>query len=111
MKAYGVQPEAWRPLAQGSNNIFQTPELLKLAEKYGKSVAQITLRWNIQRGVVVIPKSTHKERMAENLDVWDFTLDQEEMDVIASLNQGHSTALDHYAAVTAERLNELKIHD
>ena len=111
MKAYGVQPEAWRPLAQGSNNIFQTPKLLKLAEKYGKSVAQITLRWNIQRGVVVIPKSTHKERMAENLDVWDFTLDQEEMDVIASLNQGHSTALDHYAAVTAERLNELKIHD
>lgn len=111
MKIYGVQPEAWRPLAQGANGIFQNPELEAIAGKYKKTVAQIVLRWNIQRGVVVIPKSVHKERMAENMNIWDFTLSAEDMEIISKLDQGRSMVLDHYSAETAKRLNGLKIHD
>lgn len=111
MKIYGVQPEAWRPLAQGTGGIFENPELKIIAEKYGKSVAQVVLRWNIQRGVVVIPKSVHKERMVENLDVWNFALSEEDMAAIDKLDQGKSIVIDHYSADTVKRLNGLKIHD
>ena len=111
MKLYGVQPQAWRPLAQGTNGIFQNPVLETISEKYGKTVAQIVLRWNIQRGVVVIPKTVHKERMVENLNVWDFALSAEDMERISSLDQGKSSVLDHYSAETAKRLNSLKLHD
>lgn len=111
MKMYGVQPEAWRPLAQGAGGIFRNPELETIADKYGKTVAQVVLRWNIQRGVAVIPKSTHKERMAENIDVWNFTLSAEDMEVINKLDRGVSLVLDHYSADTVRRLNGLKIHD
>lgn len=74
MKEYGVQPEAWGPFAEGKNNFFQNPILAEIAAKYGKSVAQVALRWNVQRGVVVIPKSVHKERIQENFNIWDFEL-------------------------------------
>ena len=72
MKEYGVVPEAWGPFAEGNHGIFTHPVLAAIGEKYGKTPAQVALRWNVQRGVVVIPKSVHKERMEQNIDVWDF---------------------------------------
>lgn len=111
MKELGVVPEAWGPLAEGKHGIFTHPVLTGIGEKYGKTVAQVALRWNVQRGVVIIPKSTHKERMEENLNIWDFQLDQEDMTAIAALDLGHSEIIDHSAAQTARFLNGWKIHD
>lgn len=111
MEEFKVQPEAWGPFAEGKFNIFSNETLLAIAQKYGKSVAQVALRWNIQRGVVVIPKSVHKERMEENLDIWDFTLSDEDMKAISLLDKGHSEIIDHSAAETAKWLNSWKIHD
>ena len=111
MEEFKVQPEAWGPFAEGKFNIFYNETLLAIAKKYGKSVAQVALRWNIQRGVVVIPKSVHKERMEENLDIWDFTLSDEDMKAISLLDKGHSEIIDHSAAETAKWLNSWKIHD
>ena len=111
MKELGVQPEAWGPMAEGKHGIFTHPVLTEIGEKYGKTAAQVALRWNVQRGVVIIPKSTHKERMEENLNIWDFQLDQEDMTAIAALDLGHSEIIDHSAAQTARFLNGWKIHD
>lgn len=85
MKEYGVQPEAWGPFAEGKNNFFQNPILAEIAAKYGKSVAQVALRWNVQRGVVVIPKSVHKERIQENFNIWDFELSDKDMETISDM--------------------------
>lgn len=74
MKEYGVRPEAWGPFAEGNHGIFTHPVLSSIGEKYGKSAAQVALRWNVQRGVVVIPKSVHKNRMEQNMNIWDFEL-------------------------------------
>lgn len=90
MKEFGVQPEAWGPLAEGRNNIFSHPVLTEIGEKYGKTAAQVALRWNTQRDVVIIPKSIHRERMKENLNIWDFALTDEEMAEIFALDLGHS---------------------
>lgn len=95
MKERGVQIESWAPFAEGRNRLFQNEVLLAVAHKHGKSVAQVVLRWLIQRGVVVIPKSARRERIAENLDVFDFALDGEDMAAIAALDQGKSSFLDH----------------
>ena len=95
MREYGVQPEAWAPFAEGKHGIFTQPVLTKIGEKYGKGAGQVALRWNTQRGVAVIPKSTHKERMEQNLDIWDFRLTDEEMQEIAALDIGHSEIIDH----------------
>ena len=95
MREYGVQPMAWAPFAEGKHGIFTHPVLTKIGEKYGKGAGQVALRWNMQRGVVVIPKSTHRERMEQNLDVFDFTLTDEEMKEIAALDIGHSEIIDH----------------
>lgn len=111
MEEFKVQPEAWGPFAEGKFNIFSNETLSAIAQKYGKSVAQVALRWNTQRGVVVIPKSVHKERMEENLDIWDFTLSDEDMKAISLLDKGHSEIIDHSAAETAKWLNGWKIHD
>lgn len=86
LNEYKIQHEAWAPFAEGKNGLFQNEILLSIGEKYHKSVAQITLRWLIQRGIVAIPKSTHMERMIENISVFDFQLDAEEMEKIASLD-------------------------
>ena len=91
----GVQIESWGPFAEGKNNIFQNELLLSLAGKYKKSVAQIILRWMTQRGVVAIPKSVRKERIAENFAVFDFELRPEDMAAIAALDTGRSMFLDH----------------
>lgn len=111
MKEYGVQPAAWGPLAEGKHNIFTHPVLTEIGGKYGKTAAQVALRWNAQRGVVIIPKSTHKERMEENMDIWDFSLSDEDMAAISKLDLGHSEIIDHTSAETAKFLNSWKIHD
>lgn len=105
-----MQPEAWGPLSEGQKNIFRHRLLSKIAARYGKSTAQVILRWNIQRGVVVIPKSARKERMEENLDIWDFALDSKDMDAIAAMDIGHSEIINHYSACTAKMLNATKIY-
>ena len=95
MREYGVQPMAWAPFAEGKHGIFTHPVLTRIGEKYGKGAGQVALRWNMQRGVVVIPKSTHRERMEQNIDVFDFSLTDEEMAEIAALDIGHSEIIDH----------------
>ena len=111
MKSLHVQPEAWGPMAEGKHDIFTHPILTELGRKYGKTAAQVALRWNAQRGVVIIPKSTHKERMEENFNIWDFALSDVDMAAIAKLDLGRSEIIDHSAAETAQFLNSWKIHD
>lgn len=92
---YGIQLEAWAPFGEGRGGLFENETLAAIGAKYGKSTAQVMLRWNIQRGVVVLPKSTHKERMEENLDVFDFELSAEDMAAISLLDTGKSQFFDH----------------
>ncbi|MBQ7159125.1 MAG: aldo/keto reductase [Treponema sp.] len=110
MKEYGVVPEAWGPFAEGKHDIFRNPLLLDIADKHGKSAAQVILRWNIQRGVVVIPKSTHKERMAQNFGVWNFSLDDEDMAQISKLDIGHSEIVNHFDPEFVKMISGWKIH-
>lgn len=95
MKKYHVQHEAWAPFGEGRGNMFTNPILQSIAEKYHRSIAQVILRWHLQRGIVVIPKSTHKERMAENFNVFDFHLTDTEMKTIASLDTKTSSFFSH----------------
>lgn len=95
MRERGVQIESWGPFAEGKNNLFTNPLLSSIADAHGKSVAQVVLRWLIQRDVVVIPKSVRPERMAQNLDVFEFTLTDEQMSRIAALDTGASLFFDH----------------
>lgn len=111
MREFGVQPEAWGPMAEGRHGIFAHPVLTAIGSKYGKTAAQAALRWNVQRGVAIIPKSIHKERMEENLNIWDFALDSEDMAAIAALDLGHSEIIDHFSAETAKYLSGWKIHE
>ena len=111
MKSLNVQPEAWGPMAEGKHGIFTHLVLTRIGQKYGKTAAQVALRWNVQRDVVIIPKSTHKERMEENFNIWDFTLSEEDMTAIAELDLGRSEIIDHSAAATVQFLNSWKIHD
>ena len=90
MRRYGVVPEAWAPLGGGRYNPFEEPDFVGIAKAHGKTVGQVLLRWNMQRGVVVIPKSTHVERIRENFDVWDFELTDAEMALISSHDMGYS---------------------
>ena len=92
---YGVQLEAWAPFGEGRKNMFELSELKEIGDKYGKTVAQVILRWHLQRGIVVIPKSTHLERMKENFNVFDFELAQEDMDVISKLDKNESSFFSH----------------
>ena len=91
----GVQIESWGPFAEGRNNLFSNPVLSAVATKYQRSIAQIVLRWLLQRGVVAIPKSVRPERMAENFDIFSFELDANEMAAIAALDTGKSVFFDH----------------
>lgn len=111
MREYGVVPQAWGPFAEGKYNIFSHPVLTKIGEKYGKTAAQVALRWNIQRCVSVIPKSTHKNRMQQNTDVWDFSLSDADMAEIAKLDTGHSEIVDHSSPEFVKMLHNLKIHE
>lgn len=96
MREFGTHVMAWAPLAEGRNNFFTNPVLEQIGAKYGKSVAQVALRWLTQRGVIIIPKSVHVERMEQNLDIFDFTLSDEDMAAIARLDTGASLFFDHH---------------
>ena len=111
MKEYGIQPEAWGPFAEGKHGIFTHPALTKIGQKYGKSAAQVALRWNVQRGVTVIPKSVHKELMEQNIDIWDFQLSDEDMAEIAGLDIGHSEIVDHSDPKFVQMLHQVKVHE
>ena len=111
MKEYGVVPEAWGPFAEGNHGIFTHPVLTAIGQKYGKSAAQVALRWNVQRGVVVIPKSVHKERIEQNMNIWDFQLSDEDMAEIAKLDIGHSEIVDHSDPKFVQMLHQMKIHE
>ena len=108
MDSEGVQIESWAPFAEGRNNLFGNGTLVSLAAKYRKSVAQVVLRWLIQRGVVVIPKSVRPERMAENIAVFDFHLAPEDMDLIATLDTRRSCFLSHRDPETVKWLGTMK---
>ncbi len=111
MKNFGIRAEAWGPFAEGKHGIFTHPVLTAIGEKYGKSAAQVALRWNVQRGVVVIPKSTHKERMEQNIDIWDFSLSSEDMKEIAKLDLGKSEIVDHSDPAFVKMVSGMKIHN
>ena len=96
MEEYGCRIMSWGPLAEGRNNFFTNPVLEGIGKKYGKSVAQVALRGLIQRGVIIIPKSVHIERMEQNIDIFDFTLSNEDMAEIAALDTGKSLFFDHH---------------
>ena len=112
MRHYGVHPEAWAPLGGGRYNPFENEMLKGIAEAHGKNIAQVILRWNVQRGVTVIPKSTHKERIMENFNIWDFSLTDEEMQQVASLDMGYvGTAVKHFDPDFVRMCCQRKIHD
>lgn len=112
MKKYGVQHEAWGPFAEGKKSCFTNPVLVEIGQNHGKTAAQTALRFLIQSDVVVIPKSTHKERIEENIAIWDFSLTDEEMNQISSLDQGYvGTAVKHFDPEFVRMCTGRKIHD
>lgn len=112
MRYYNVVPEAWAPLGGGRYNPFENEILMKIASEHNKTIAQIILRWNVQRGVVVIPKSTHKDRIEENFNIWDFILTDDEMKKISSLDMGYiGTAVKHFDPDFVRMCNQRKIHE
>ena len=96
MNEYNVVPEAWAPFNEGLRDFFNNPTLVEIGKKYGKSAAQVALRWNIERGVVAIPKTIHEDRMAQNIDVFNFTLSDDDMAQIKRLDIGHSEIVNHF---------------
>lgn len=94
MRGYNIIPQAWAPFAEGMNGMFTNPVLKAVADRHGKSTAQVILRWNVQRGVSVIPKSVHRNRMEENFSIWDFELSAEDMVQINALDLGYPQMLD-----------------
>ena len=112
MDYYGVVPEAWAPLGGGRYTPFTNEMLQEIAAAHGKTVGQVVLRWNVQRGVVVIPKSVHKERIEENFNIWDFQLSEEDMKKISSLDMGYQgTAVKHFDPDFVRMCTGRKIHD
>ena len=107
MEKYHVQHESWGPFAEGRKDFFTNPILVEIGEKYGKSSAQVALRFLLQSEVVVIPKSTHKERMEQNINVFDFTLSGEDMAAIRKLDEGESLFFSHYDPATVEMLTNM----
>ena len=110
MKSYGIAPQAWGPLAEGKHGIFTDPVLVEIGKKYGKSAAQVVLKWNAQRGVSIIPKSVHEERMKQNIDIWDFELTEEEMAAVAAKDLGHSEIVNHDDPMFVKALHGMNIH-
>lgn len=96
MDKYHIAHEAWAPFGEGRGGLFENEVLKQIGKKYGKTTAQVMLRWNIQRGVIVLPKSTHRERMIQNMDVFDFSLTDEDMNIIAGLDTKTSAFFSHY---------------
>ena len=111
MNKLRVAPMAWGPFAEGGHDIWNNPILKKIAAKHGKTVAQVALRFTLQRGVIVIPKTVHKDRLIENMAVWDFELDGEDMSQIAALDTGRTEIIDHLTVHMVQFLNRHKIHE
>lgn len=111
MKRFSVAPMAWAPFAEGGHDIWNNPTLKSIGEKHGKSVAQIVLRWNIERGVCVIPKTVREERLKENGCVFDFSLDDGDWEAIRKLDTGKTQIIDHLNVDTVVFLNSHRIHD
>lgn len=114
MKKYGVQHEAWAPFGEGRGGMFEEPLLVGIGKKYGKTAAQVILRWDMQRNVVAIPKSTHIERMEQNFDIFDFELSEEDMAKIATLDKKQSSFFSHYDPKMVEwfaQMVEQRKHD
>jgi len=110
MEDYGVVPQAWGPFSEAQKDIFHHNTLAKIAGRHGKTTAQVILRWHLQRNIPAIPKTVHRERMIENLNVFDFELTAKEMESIAGMDIGHSEIIDHHCFSTARQLNSVKIH-
>ena len=106
MDEIGTHIMSWAPLAEGQNNLFSDPVLTKIGEKYDKTAAQVALRWLLQSDVIIIPKTVYKSRMEENLTLFDFTLDADDMEAIALLDTGHSLFLDHHDGEVAKQFME-----
>ena len=111
LREYNIQPEAWGPFAEGKNGLFQNEQLQAIGDKHGKSIAQVVLRWLVQRGIVAIPKSVRKERMAENFAVFDFELDANDVAAIGKLDQNASSFFDHRDPAMVKWLGERKLED
>lgn len=111
LKDYNCQIQAWGPLNEGQRNIFKHEILEEIAKKHDKTVAQIVIRWHIQKHIMTIPKTIHKDRMIENMNIWDFQLDSEDFKKIDQLNLGYSEIIDHQCYATAKNLNKYKIHE
>lgn len=110
MRHLGIQPQGWAPFAEGLKGMFSEPVLKEIADKHGKSVAQVILRWEIQQGVIIIPKSVHAERMSENISIWDFSLDQSDMEKISSLDKNCPSMLDCSKPSEIDRLYDYLNH-
>lgn len=110
MKEYEVQPQGWAPFCEGQKMIFQNKVVTRIGKKYGKTAAQVILRFNVQRGAIVIPGSSDKMHIRENIDIWDFNLSDGDMKAIGELDLGYSEIVNHHTACTAKWLNEWKIH-
>ena len=104
-----MHPRLGGPLAEGKHGIFSHPVLSEIGAKYGKTAAQIALKWNTQRGVSILPKTVHVERMEQNIDIWDFTLTDEDMQKIAELDLGYSEIVDHNSPEFVKALNGMKV--
>ena len=110
MEDYGVVPQAWGPFSEAQKDIFHHKTLAKIAGRHGKTTAQVILRWHLKRNIPAIPKTVHRERMIENLNVFDFELTGKEMESIAGMDIGHSEIINHHCFSTARQLNSVKIH-
>ena len=111
LEQHNTQIMSWGPFAEGRGDMFTNPVLTEIGKKYGKTAAQTALRFLLQSGVVIIPKSVHKERIEQNLDIWDFQLSQKDMEEISGLDVGHSEIVSHDDPGFIKMLHGLKIHD
>ena len=109
MREYGVVPQAWGSLAEGRKDLFESPILNEIGAAHGKSAAQVALRWAVDRGIAIIPKSVRKERLQENLDIWNFKLSKEEISRIAEMDTGHSEIVDHFDPAFIKMLHGFRL--
>lgn len=111
MRFYGCIPQAWGPFNEGQKEIFKNKTLQNIANKHHKTIAQIILRWHFQRGIITIPKTVHVANMKDNIEIWDFALDEQDCKQIAKMDLGYSEIINHQCYTTAKWLNKYKIHD
>ena len=109
LKELGVQHQSWAPFAEGKNNLFSNEVLSPIAAKHGKTVAQVVLRWLVQRGIVLIPKSVRKERIIENFNIFNFELDADDMERISALDTGNTLFLSYHDPAVAKMMGNWKV--